>query len=290
MSSEALKDADLQLPGVEITFDVGVARERPSPTDLFAAFNQFELEIATLQTDISDGTVNPGAKLGSGVRSDAYILPSGKVVKLPRTGGSLSVPEIVDDYVDNLLPGTGLHRVEQIVAASREVGAVVSEPITGTRLKALRHTELVTIDDSRLDALCTLFEGMAARGLGQENPIDDTVYDAGATSPNDAFGIIDFQAGVNEPVPVFIGRFATAIVRPIGTLTTARTAEDYAEVAREQSMRLDILHRLQGISETRYPDSFEITDRLNALIGEGQRFLGKYRDSDWVMQRTTSRY
>ncbi len=269
------------LPGPEAQPD----HELALPTDVYAAFEQFAPQVIALQNEIGNGTVNPAQYLGGGVRSDAYMLPGGTVAKLPRSGGSLPVATIVEDYVRSLSPGRGLRGVEQILAASSEVGAVISVPVVGKRLKAIGLVELSTMDEARLHGLCNLFERMAVRGLGQENPLDDTVYDVDATDPEDAFGAIDFQSGVNEPVSVFIDRFATAMTRPVDTLAAAKTEEDYATLAQEQTARLDVLKRLSAICESRYPDDFEITDRIDTLAAEGQRYLGKFQNSDWVRQR-----
>jgi hypothetical protein len=182
--------------------EVGGANYEPIARreELLSNFKHFEEAVSAIidRTPTIDARKLDPDKVGSGTFAEGFTVQyAGKdyVARIPRRYDhelndftTRLDPHDVDGQIQNCLLGSGIPHLEQIVAASYELGTTISEKMPGINLEGLDAITLAKITDEQLIALIeTTQQAHNAKILLDLMP-GNFLYD-----PVVGFGVIDYE-------------------------------------------------------------------------------------------------
>lgn len=286
----------------EVSAGVG---EQSAAGEVFAAYEYFAPYISAqiksmsydddrhVRADERNDFIEKGASslvFGFDVAGTQYVAKAGRNTDMDR---ALSV----ENDVENLTTGRGIPRLEQVVAASREDGVVVSERMPGKDITHCTAEEMGAVTkDQLVDALAAMRAAFAA-GIDFDSKPANFMYD-----PEQGFGFIDYaRPGTPSDVRPYTDTLA---VRGLVESLWAFGRESYSLEVRGVTNETDIYEKyaargkytevevqlygllrdaLQESSGEYSTDVTPVIAQIEAHIDSRRELAENYKDPAWLV-------
>jgi hypothetical protein len=269
--------------------------------DLLENYADFQPIVHRLKQEMSamPDLTEHSAHIGQGDTSNVLILAMGEQKYAVR---SLRNPEkgagTIEGYVAGAVLCRGVPHFEQMVAASYQEGATVSELAPGKGLDKLTPEEVRGISDDQLGELIDALKFATDRGIHVDPKPDNFMYDK-----EQGYTLLDVaDAGSDLNIKALslgeiVGCMSDVIENTgyygekAGKYYTRMTAEDFADSAVQTEAKLEVLKRYRAVVEQKLDeqDRQEAFVKLDQDIASAQERLEHYADPQWVAHEIAER-
>jgi hypothetical protein len=254
---------------------VAAPPEAFNPADIYAAYD------TVLQEPDFAG---PAEVLGEGMMSRG-IAYGRYVMRVPHATDPAERAAQVGDYVEALARGAGVEGLEQIRAASKAEGKVISVRLPGKRARDAAAADFAILSDNHYERALDVCEIMQQRGIHSTASDTNCTVDAVA-----GIGYLDYESSEAEDVQPLEDKIEY-LIDVIGfaggpNVMTALEPQVYEAAAQDTLQRIPVLTRLQGICKRRYASQPEILEharsQINRVVAELKAQYNNYTDPQFV--------
>jgi hypothetical protein len=162
---------------------------RKEVLDNFETFRGTVTELIEELDEYTDRSLHP-RHLGNGSNADVFVISKDRrdyAVRVP-TGEKVN-PSSINSHIDAAVLGKQVSHLEQIVAASYEVGVTVAEIMPGREMEKMTPEDVDSITDGQLGQLVDTVLEANRRGIAIDPKPSNVFY-----SQTEGFGIIDYMS------------------------------------------------------------------------------------------------